>query len=64
MMKEVLYMKVSNDKYELPEAVAGSVKELALLLGITTNAIYSAFSQSKTKGYNNRYVKVVLDESE
>jgi len=59
-----LYMKVSKDKYELPEAVAGSVHELAKLLGITENAIYVSMSQEKRFGYRTNYVKVEIDEEE
>lgn len=32
-------MKISSDEYELPEAIAGSRKELAQTLGISDNAI-------------------------
>lgn len=32
-------MKISSDEYELPEAIAGSRKELAQILGISDNAI-------------------------
>lgn len=40
-----LYMKVTKDKYELPIAVAGSTKELALMLGIKPNNVSACFSK-------------------
>jgi hypothetical protein len=57
-------MKVSRDKYELPEAVAESANELARILGITENAIYCRMSQAKKFGYRSRFVKVVIDEED
>ena len=39
-----IYMQVTSDKYELPVAVADSVKELAEHEHITISAIYSAIS--------------------
>lgn len=63
-MMEVLWLKVSNDEYELPEAVAGSANELARVLGITENAIYSSMSQSKKYGYKQRFIRVVIEEDD
>lgn len=60
----IVYMKVSKDKYELPEAVADSIKEMAVLQGITPNAIHSAFSQEKNNGIKCRFVKVEIDDDE
>ena len=40
-----LYMKVTKDKYELPIAVAGSTKELALMLGVSPNCVSSCFAK-------------------
>lgn len=40
-----LYMKVTKDKYELPIAVAGSTRELALMLGVTPNCVSSCFAK-------------------
>lgn len=39
-----MWMKVSDDKYELPVAVADTAAELARILGVRTNVIYSAVS--------------------
>jgi hypothetical protein len=57
-------MKVSRDKYELPEAVAGTVKELALLLGIKENTVIHYFHLQRKYGMNCGYVKVEIDEEE
>lgn len=59
-----VWLYVTKDKYELPLAVADSLPLLAKQLGITTNAIHSAMSHSRTKGYKCRYIKVVIDEKE
>lgn len=53
-----VYMKVSKDKYELPEAVADSWNELALLCGITLNAIYK--TRSRTKALNDKGLNKVM----
>ena len=57
-------MKVSKDKYELPEAVADSAGELARMLGITENAVYCGMSVAKKHGYRCRFVKVEIDDKE
>lgn len=58
-------MKVSNDEYELPEAVASSWAELARLCGCTINTIHSRrwhFFEGKVKYI--RFVKVEIEEDE
>ena len=42
-----IWMKISNDAYELPVAVADSADELAMLCGTTANVIYSQMSHYK-----------------
>lgn len=42
-----IWMTVSNDEFELPIAVAETVKELAYLMGVTESAIYSVQRQEK-----------------
>ena len=39
--KEFLYLAVTNDKYELPIAVADSASELAKMLGLSVYTIYT-----------------------
>lgn len=60
----VLYMKVSRDKYELPEAVAGTIRELAKLLGVKTNTVHHYFYLQNKYGMNCGYVKVEVDDEE
>lgn len=47
-MKTKVWMKVSNDEYELPIAVAETAAELAKLCGVTVNSIYSQISRVKS----------------
>ena len=42
-----IYMKVSNDKYELPEAIADSPKELGEILGRSRRSINAAISHKE-----------------
>lgn len=60
-MREVIWMAVTQDKYELPVAVADTAKELGIILGITTNAIHSCICNARRYGYKSRYVKVVIE---
>ena len=60
----ILYMKVTRDKYELPEAVAGTARELAILLGIKENTVHHYFYLQKKYGMNCGYVKVEVEEDE
>lgn len=45
MKKNVVYLKVSHDKYELPLAVADSVREMAEICGVPENNISSLISK-------------------
>ena len=54
-------MYVTHDKYELPLAVAGSVKELAYMLKVKPTSISSVLSKAKRKGFKSRYVKVEIE---
>ena len=60
----ILYMKVTRDKYELPEAVAGTISELAKLLGVKENTVHHYFYLQKKYGINCGYLKVEVDEDE
>lgn len=44
---ERIWMKISNDEYELPVAVAETAAELAELCGTSANVIYSQMSHYK-----------------
>lgn len=52
-----LYMKCTTDRLELPIAVADTAKELARMLGVSHNSVYSEIS----RGYGG-YHKVVIDD--
>lgn len=59
-----LFLKVTKDKYELPLVVADSARELAGILGISQDRIYSAISHAKTRGGWSCYKIVEIDENE
>ena len=63
-MGDFVYMKVSDDKYELPIAIANSASELARILGIKTEVIYSAMSHARKHGYRTSYLKVAIGDEE
>ena len=62
--RKVMYMKVTNDKYELPEVIADTVTELARMIGVKRNVISSAISHARKKGFKSCYVKVVIESEE
>lgn len=56
-------MCVTEDKYELPIAVADTIPELARLTGATSGSIYSCLSKVKHGNANrSRYIKVVIED--
>ena len=62
MEKREIFMLITTDRYELPVAVADTVKELAFLIGVSENNIRSAMSKAKKRGTRCRYVRVVVEE--
>ena len=60
----ILYMKVTKDKYELPIAVAGTIRELAMMLGIRESSVNHQFYRQKKYGTKCGYVKVEIDDEE
>lgn len=60
-----IYMRVSRDKYELPEAVSDSIIELANMCHINWRSIYKAVYNSGRR-YNGRpaYVAVFIEEGD
>lgn len=46
-MNMFLYMKVTNDDLELPEAVADSPAELAKMVGTTANCVSSSITHKR-----------------
>lgn len=63
-MGKIIYMKVTKDEYELPIAVADSVKELSQITGNKSGTIKSSISQAKKNGGKSQYVKVNVEEEE
>ena len=64
-----IWMQCGPPPYLLPEAVAGSVQELARLCGVSVNGIRSYIShrKHKTNGFTKRaerYVVVEVEEGE
>ena len=60
----VLYMKVSRDKYQLPEAVCETVVELAQRCGVKPQTISGAMNHAKKKGGTSYYVRVEVDDED
>ena len=57
-------MKVSDDEYELPEAVADSVNELAKMLNISPMTIYGCINKLKHgKIKYTSYIQIEVDEN-
>lgn len=63
-VENVLWLCTTPDALELPVAVAGSVKELARMLGVSTESIYSAIWKARRRGGKCIYRRVVLDNTE
>lgn len=62
---DMIWMTVSNDKYEYPELMASSAKELAILVGTSVNTIYSSISHYEHgKIKKSKYQRVRVDEEE
>ncbi|WP_405322214.1 hypothetical protein [Frisingicoccus sp.] len=61
-MAQCVYMAISDDVYELPVAVADTIAELSQMIGVKRNAISSAMSKAKKKGFKSRYIKVTLED--
>lgn len=62
-MKNYIWILVSSDEYELVEAVADTIRELAAIAGVTPNTIktqYNKWIHGKVK--TCRYRKVKLEE--
>ena len=59
-----LYMKVSNDKYELPEIIARTTIELAEKCGVKSQTVRSAMSHAKKHGWPCQYVRVEVEDDE
>ena len=57
-----IYMRVTEDEYELPIAVADSQTELAQMVGVSRNSIASALSHSRRDKSRSIYKEVEVDD--
>lgn len=56
---EKLIMLVSNDKYELPIAIANSANEMSRIIGLQENSIKKALYENRVnRKYNGRFISV------
>lgn len=57
-----LYMRVTDDQYELPIAVADTHGELARMCGVSRNTVASALSHARRNGQNSVYKEVEVED--
>ena len=58
-----IYMKITNDEYELPEYVADSMEELARILGVTAGSIRTEMRRYRLGiAKHSRYAVVEMEE--
>ena len=57
-----LYVKVSEDDLELPEAVAESKIELSRMLGYGKNYAYTCMERAKKNGTKPKVVEVEIED--
>lgn len=57
---KAIYIMVTKDEYELPMAIADTVKELSVMTGKSENAIRSGISNHK-RGRRSRFYKIETD---
>ena len=60
----VLYLKVSNDEYRLPEIIAASPGELAEKVGVKPQTVKSAISHAKRHGWLCQYERVEVEDDD
>lgn len=66
MVKQrTVYMKVTDDEYELPVAIANTMKELAQILGVKKDTISGYISRyNRGLASHSAYRKVEIDDDE
>ena len=62
-MYHPIYMSVTQDKFELPYAIADSAWELARMLGVDVTSILKATSRKKPRK-NSKYKTVWVDDQD
>lgn len=60
-MSKTIWLEVTQDKYELPLAVADTCNELAIMCNVSRFTIYACVSRAKNKGYKSKYIKVEVE---
>ena len=63
-MEQYIWMRVSDDEYELPEVIGNSASDLARKCNTTKNTIVTAISNARKHGYKCRYKRVQIMEDE
>ena len=63
--QKTVYMKVTNDRYELPIAIEDTAKALARKLGVGVSCIHSPISLEKSgKVKHSSYKRVEIEEED
>lgn len=57
-----VYMKITQDKYELPEAIAENIGELARMCGVSWRTIDGALYRNKRPKVRPKYIAVKIDD--
>lgn len=57
-----IYMYVTDDKYQIPIAIADTMEDLAEQIGVDAEEVKSAFINKSGKGRRNRYRKVKIKD--
>lgn len=57
-----VYMEVTKDIYELPVAIADTVKELARIRNVNPLTISSTMVHCRKRGHRSKYVRVVIED--
>jgi hypothetical protein len=57
-----LWIKVSDDIYELPEVVATTARALADRCGVKESTVKSAVSKCKKNGWKCHYIRVEVED--
>jgi len=61
-----LWMEITQDHYELPIAVAGSIAELARMRGVSEHSIRISMSRQNTGQVKSKpkYIRIEMEEDE
>lgn len=63
-MGQYIWMRVSDDEYELPEVIGNSASDLARKCGKTKSTIITAITNAEQHGYKSIYKRVPVMEDE